>query len=175
MMEFFTRLWKKKWNYIEICFVLLVSLLLMRFIAIISKFLFSEYPSFRIMMGLDLIFVLLIPILVIFISADTLKPAASFLIPFITVGVIFSFCDVVFLDPELLFYPDYYLPQIIAGLGFGFIGLAGNKYHADFTKSLFFFTAGMGIVLVNSAAFIPLTYYVLTGDSGILQIISGLH
>jgi hypothetical protein len=60
------------------------------------------------------------------------------------------------------------------GFGFGIIGLAGNKYHCDFKKSIIFFTIGMAVILINSANFIPITYYVLTGDATPLQFISGL-
>lgn len=162
---------KKNRRNIKICVILLISFLMMRFIATISKFLFSDYPSFRIMMGLDIVFILLIPTLVIFISADTMRPRTSFFLAFIISGVVFPICDALFLDPILMLYPPFFIPFIIMGFGFGLVGFAGNNYHSDIKKSMIIFTMGMSIILINSASFVPIAYYVLTGDATILRLI----
>lgn len=174
MIESIAASWEKNRKNIGISFFLLVSLLMMRFIVIISAFLFSDYPPFRIMMALDIVFVVLIPFLIVFISADMMKTTTSFFLPLINIGIVFPICDVFFLDLALLLTPEYFIPFLIGGFGFGLIGLAGNKYHGDFKKSMIFFTIGMMIIVMNFVNFIPITYYVLTGDAMILQLIPGL-
>jgi hypothetical protein len=174
MTELMFCITEKNRKIIGTCLVLLVSLLMMRFIVVISQLLFSGYPSFRIMMGLDLFFVLLIPFLVIFLSADSMDLKTSFLLPVIVIGFIFPVCDAMFLNLALLVYPGFYIPLLIGGFGFGFIGLAGNHYHREFTKSILFFTIGMAVILLNSASFIPITYFVITGNPTSLMLIPGL-
>lgn len=155
-------------------FVLLLSFLMMRVIVIMYDLLNYGYPPFRIMMGLAIVFVLIIPILAIFLSAKLMTPRTSFLLPYLISGICFPVCDSLFLDTSLLQHLSYFLPFLIGGLGYGFIGLSGNYYHIDFKKSIIIFTAGMGIILLNSVNYIPITYYVLTGDTSVLSLIPSL-
>ncbi len=166
--------WGKNRNILWICFGLLACLLMMRFMVIISKFLSFDYPPFRIMMGLDVVFLYLIPVLLVFILTDTLEPGMSFLVPFILVGIVFPLCDVIFLDPTLLLVPEHFVPFLVGGAGLGLIGLAGNYHRREFKKSLVIFTLGIAITLLNSARLLPIPYYVLTGDASSLTLISGL-
>jgi hypothetical protein len=174
MGESTTGLLKNNQKNLGISLILLLSFLMMRFIVAISEFFFYGYPPFRIMMGLAIVFVLIIPIFVIFLSAKTMKPGTSFLLPFVIGGIIFPVCDSFFLDPGLLLYPPFYLSFLIGGFGYGLIGLSGNYYENDFKKMMIFFTVGMAIILANSVNFIPITYYVLTGDAAVLPLITGL-
>jgi hypothetical protein len=174
MMEFTFNVPRNNRRDIATGLVLLASLLMMRIIVVISQLLFSGYPSFRVMMGLDLLFVILIPFFIIFISAESMELKKSFVLPAIVVGILFPICDALFLSPTLLLSPAFYIPFLIGGLGFGFIGLAGNHYHRNFSRSMVFFTIGIGVILLNSATFIPITWYVITGDAAALLFIQGL-
>lgn len=174
MMEFTFNIIRNNWKNIATGLVLLASLLMMRIIVVTSQLLFSGYPSFRVMMGLDLLFIILIPLLVIFISTESMEPKKGFLFPAIVVGILFPLCDALFLNPILLLSPAFYTPFLMGGLGFGLIGLAGCHYHRDFFRSIVFFTLGMGVILLNSATFIPITWYVITGDDAALLLIHGL-
>jgi len=152
---------------------LLFSLLMMRLIVTVSEFLSIDLP-FRLMMGLSIFFVSVLPIVIVFMSAHEMEFKTSFFLPFIIYGLVYPICYAFFLDPlALLIYPEYYITYLIGGVGLGLIGLAGNTYHSEFKKSMIIFTIGMTIMLINAANVIPVFYYVITGDITPLLNISG--
>jgi hypothetical protein len=125
------------------------------------------------MMGLDVVFVFIIPIILVFMLANKMELSTSFFLPLVVYGLIFPICDALFLDPfTLLVYPQYFITFLIGGIGFGLIGLSGKIYPGDLLKSLMIYSFGISIIMINSFNIIPVLYYVVTGDMTPLQQIS---
>jgi|SRR5208337_2770224 len=164
MMKSPSRFLEENRRTLGISVVLLICLLMVRFIVTISDFLSINLPM-RTFMGIDVLFIFILPPVILFITADKMDLETSFFLPFIIYGLVYPVCYAFFLDPlALLVYPKYYVPYLIGGIGLGLIGLAGNKYQSEFGKSMIMFTLGITIILLNAVNIIPVFYYVVTGD-----------
>lgn len=160
----------EKYRYAVIfSFMLLFCLLIMRFIITLVDF-FSLRIPFRMMLGLDVAFIFIIPVLLVLVSANKMDIRICFFLPFLIYGIIFPICDALFLDPfALLGSPQYYISFLISGVGLGLFGVTGKMYSKNFRISLATFTIAILITMLNSINIIPVFYYVLTGDVAALQ------
>jgi len=141
----------------------------MRFIIILVDF-FSLNIPFRMMLGLDVAFVFIIPIILVLVLAKKMDLWICFFLPFVIYGLIFPICDALFLNPfALLGYPQYYVSFLIGGVGLGLFGITGKIYSSNFKKSLIVYTFAITITMINSINIILVFYYVLTGDLATLQ------
>lgn len=144
--------------------LLLVSLLMGRIVVTITEVLSINLPI-RAFMATNIFFISILPVVIVFISAEKMDFKTSFFLPFIIKGAIYPITYAFFLDPlALLPYPGYYIGYLIGGIGLGIVGLAGNIYNRKFIKSVILFTIGIAIILMNSVNVIPVFYYVVTGD-----------
>lgn len=165
MNEQFSCLLQKNKRLIGISIILLICLLIPRIVFVISEF-FSIGLSMRIFMGINVLFVSVLPVIIVFFSTDKMDLKTSFLMPFFVRGLIYPVCYAFFFDPfAMLIYPQYYAPYLLGGIGLGLIGLAGNKFHTEFTKSLAFLSLGVAVLLLKAPNIIPISYYIVTGDA----------
>jgi hypothetical protein len=165
MVELLSCSLPKNKRLLGISFVLLVCLLMTRIIFTISGFLSVGLPM-RIFMGINVLFVSLLPVIIVFIAADKMDLKTSFFLPFFIRGIVYPVCYAFFFNPfAMLGYPPYYAPYLLGGISLGLIGLAGNKFNTEFTKSMVFFTLGIAVMLLKAPNVIPIFYFVVTGDA----------
>lgn len=149
---------------IEIGCAIIISELMNRFIVS-----FTEYSgidiTFRVMMGLQVLFAYVIPVILVIIGFRSPNKFLSFMIPFLSVGVIYPLLDALWLNYiYLVFYPLYIVPKIVTGAILGLIGIGSSYMKESKIISISVIIIGIALLIVSKKNVVNIVYYVITGD-----------
>lgn len=153
------------------CGGLLLSLLMMHMITLVFPHQVEMMPL-RLILGFGIVFNYIIPIGLTYTFFGRMGFWLSATVPFISYAVLYSMLNSILLGSiALLCEITYIVPLIIGGLGLAFIGCGSYLSRFDRALSRTCFACGILIFILRAPNVIPASFFVLSGDSTILQSI----
>jgi hypothetical protein len=154
----------QKYNEIVVVGILLIISTLMIRIIVSTVQIFQITVPFRVMIGLNILFNFIFPVVLVWVGFQRTAPLLSFAVPFIAVGVLGAVADSLWLGHiDLLLYLPYMISSLIAGLGFGIIGVGASQYRSQRVIALSLLIIGFIILVANAPNLIIYVIYVLSG------------
>lgn len=150
---------------------LLLSLILMRIITLVFSHQVEMTPL-RLILGFSIVFNFIVPILFVYAGSGHMGFQLSMTVPFIIYAGLYPLFDSVLLGSIALIYTTTYIvPMIVGGVGVAFIGCGSYFTRFDHVLSRTCIVCGTLIFILSAPNLVPVSYFVISGDSTILKSI----
>lgn len=153
-----------KLEVMVIAIIFLQSLLIAWFLFLIVGAYDNSMPFFRILMGIAVLFAILLPVFILIDGFRYGSIIEGFFVPLLLYTLMYSLFNSLISRNNLFFSPEFIIPAIIGGLGFGLIGLGAYHMRNGVSKTFALVTAGLTIIFLSSPMVLALFLYVLTGN-----------
>ncbi len=130
---------------------------------------------FREIFGLNILFVYILPLIIIFLCFRNTNPVTSLIVTFVSFGIIFTIVDGIWLMlydisiMDTIFNPLSTVPKLMVGLGFGTIAYGVSVFKSRKIISAVAIIAGVLFVCITIPD-LPLIFYgIIFNDSNMIQ------
>jgi len=122
------------------CAVIIITMMMTRVVNHIATYYIPI--SYRVVIGLNILCLNILPLLLIVVFFHKSKPITNFIVTFISVGIIFTILDGIWLliyDVNInstIFNPISTIPKLILAFGYGLIAISSGTIKKEFNKSV---------------------------------------
>jgi len=156
-------IFNSEWVALPIGILFIKSLLIAWFIYLILQT--YEIPLvFRLMRGVGIIFVIVIPVFLVIEGFRYTTPTVGFFVPLFLYALTYPLFDSLSLHLNLLVDPTVMVPSVVGGIGFGIIGVGSYHLKRSILVAFVCATVGITLVFISSPDLLHTFLYVISGD-----------
>jgi hypothetical protein len=152
-----------EWEILPIGISFLQSLIISWFIILFLEF-YGISSSLRLMLGVGILFLFLLPVFLVFEGFHYTTPTVGFFVPLVLYALAFPLLDSLFFDLSRFFDLTVIIPSIIGGIGFGLIGVGSYHMKRSSLNAFIWATIGTTLIFLSSPEILQAFLYILSGD-----------